>query len=179
MEEIKEFVINFTKQEAETIYLRRQPDLENYNKALQVMDDYSDESLHDTFGMIKLIQLYDQEYYEKWGGEKYPNTRHIYKISHYKDDKYGDVYLVYLSTGNPRDGIFTYGACLFLAKVDNRLKFIRKYIFGDEMLVKDKFEGGQGLEDISFNTLKKPINIERYLEPADDEDGMEHYLKDI
>ncbi|MDH6209345.1 MULTISPECIES: hypothetical protein [Chryseobacterium] len=70
MEEIKEFVINFTKQEAETIYLRRQPDLENYNKALQVMDDYSDESLHDTFGMIKLIQLYDQEYYEKWGGEK-------------------------------------------------------------------------------------------------------------
>ncbi|WP_165850835.1 hypothetical protein [Chryseobacterium sp. 5_R23647] len=45
--------------------------------------------------------------------------------------------------------------------------------------MKDKFEGGQGLEDISFNTLKKPINIERYLEPVADEDGMEHYLKDI
>lgn len=113
------------------------------------------------------------------GKKSYPNTRYVYKISHYKDDKYGDVYLVYLSTGNPRDGIFTYGACLFLAQIDNRLKFIRKYILGDEMLMKDKFKGGQGLKDISFKTLKKAINIERYLEPVDDEDGMKHYSKDI
>lgn len=52
MEEIKEFVICFTKQEAETIYLRRQPDLEAYNKALQTMNDYCVEPLHDSFSMI-------------------------------------------------------------------------------------------------------------------------------
>lgn len=87
--------------------------------------------------------------------------------------------MVYLSTGNPIEEIFTYGACLFITKINNDLKVVKKYIFGDEMLLKDKFEGGQGLEDISFKILKKPIYIELYLEPLDDKNGMEHYLKDI
>ncbi len=179
MEEIKNFVISFTKQEAETIYLMRQPNLETYNMALQKMNNYCVESLHNKFGMIPLMELDDQEYYDTWSKKKYPNPRHIYKISHYKEDSYGDVYVVYLSTGNPIVEIFTYGTCLFITKINNNLKIIKKYVFGNEMLVKDKFEGGQGLEDISFKTLKKPILIERYLEPLDDKDGMEHYLKNV
>ncbi len=179
MEKIKEFIINFTKQEAETIYLSRQPDLQAYNKALEIMNDYCVEPLHDSFGMIHLTHLYEKEYYDRWSKKQYPNTRYLYKISHYKDDKYGDIYVVYLSTGNPIEEIFTYGACLFITKINNNLKIVKKYIFGDEMLIKDKFEGGQGLEDISFKTVKGPIYIERYLEPLDDKDGMEHYLKDI
>lgn len=41
--------------------------------------------------------------------------------------------------------------------------------------IKDKFETGRGLADISFETLKKPIAIERYMKPEDDKDAMEHY----
>ncbi len=179
MEEIKNFVISFTKQEAEAIYLRRQPNLDEYNNALKTMNNYCVEALHDSFGMIQKTELYNQEYYDTWSKKKNPNPRHIYKISHYKEDSYGDVYVVYISERNPNDEIFLYGKCLFVTNINDNLKIIKSYSFGDEMLVKDKFEGGQGLEDISFKTLKKPILIERYLEPLDDKDGMEHYLKNV
>ena len=177
MEEIKKFVINFTKQEAETIYLRRQPNLDEYNNALQVMNDYCVEPLHDSFGMIHSTQLYNQEYYDTWSKKKYPNTRHIYKISHYIDDIYGDVYVVYASLSNPIDEIFSYGDCLFVSKINEELRIIKTYLFTSDFGRKEKFELPRGLEDISFKTLKKPIHIERYLEPLDDKDGMEHYLK--
>ena len=179
MEEIKKFVINFTKQEAETIYLMRQPNLETYNKELQKMNDYCINSLHNKFGMIPLMELDDQEYYDTWSKKKYPNTRHIYKISHYIDDIYGDVYIVYLSLGNPLDEIFSYGDCLFITKINEGLSIIKTYLFSSDVGRKKKFELTRGLEDISFKTLKKPIHIERYLEPLDDKDGMEHYLKNI
>ncbi|MFC7348958.1 hypothetical protein ACFQO9_19750 [Chryseobacterium zhengzhouense] len=178
MEEIKEFIINFTKQEAETIYLRRQPDLAAYNKALQIMNDYCVEPLHDSFSMIPLTKLYDQEYYDEWSKKEYPSTRDIYKISCYENEKYGEVYIAYLSLRTPKR-ILTYGNCLFVTRIEGNLKIVKSYLFSGDVGKKEKFEFPKGLEDISFKTLKKPVKIERYLEPVDDEDGMEHYLKDI
>lgn len=55
----------------------------------------------------------------------------------------------------------------------------KSYLFSGDVGQKEKFEFPKGLKDISFKILKKPINIERYLEPVDDEDGMEHYSKNI
>jgi hypothetical protein len=179
MEEVKSFINAFLKAEAEASDASITPNLEDYNKKLSFMNSFCVEELHNKFGMIPSEELEDEEFYESWEDADSSNTRHLYKISHYKDDKYDDVYVVYISERNPNDEIFLYGKCLFVAKIDNQIKIIKSYSFGDEMLVKDKFEGGQGLEDISFKTLKKPVKIERYLEPVDDEDGMEHYLKDI
>jgi hypothetical protein len=179
MEEIKIFVNSFTKQEAKTTSLRRHPNLEVYNNALQEMNNYCVESLHNTFGMVPLKRIYDQEYYDKWSKKKDASPRHLYKISHYKNDIYDDVYVAYVSERNPSDEIFLYGECLFVARINNELKIIKNYTFGDELLVKDKFEANQGLENISFETLSNPINIVRYMAPDDDEDGMEHYLQDI
>ncbi|MDI1257322.1 MAG: hypothetical protein PSV16_14605 [Flavobacterium sp.] len=180
MENIKTFLENFTKQEAETIYLFRQPNIEEFNKALQKMNEYSVDDLHNKFGMIPSTQLEEPEFYEQWSTKKYPNPRHIYKISQYKDDIYGDVYVAYLSVRNPIAEIFTYGGCLFISRIDNELKIIKFYTFGDPMLIKKKFEtsvGGFG--DISFKTLKSPVSVERYREPEDEDDSMEHYNKDI
>lgn len=179
MEKIKKLIGEFLKSEAETIYLMRQPNIEAYNNSLQKMNDFCVESLYNKFGMIPLRELDDQEYYDKWSKKKYPSKRHIYKISHYKDAKYGDVYVVYISERNPDDEIFLYGECLFVANINNEFKIIKNYTFGDDMSVKDKFQANQGLKDVSFETLEKPINIERYLEPLDDKDAMEHYLNNI
>jgi len=179
MEEVRNFITAFLKAEVEASNASIKPTLEDYNKKLNFMNSFCVEELHNKFGMIPNNELKSEEFYERWKDADASNIRHIYKISHYEDDKYDDVYVVYLSTGNPIEEIFTYGACLFITKINNDLKVVKKYIFGDEMLLKDKFEGGQGLEDISFKILKKPIYIERYLEPLDDKDGMEHYLKDI
>ena len=45
--------------------------------------------------------------------------------------------------------------------------------FDDE----SKWKEGQGI-DISINNLGKPVEIERYLEPEDDDDEMAKYLSD-
>ena len=68
---------------------------------------------------------------------------------------------------------------LFVTKINDEFKIVKYYTFGDDMLVKKKFDIGVGLNDISFETLQKPIAIERYLPPTHDKDGMEHYEMDI
>jgi hypothetical protein len=158
MEEIKEFVIGFTKQEAETIYSIRQPDLEAYNSSLQKMNNYCIDSLHNTFNMVPLMELDDQEYYDEWSKKEYPSARDIYKISHYENEKYGEVYIAYLSLRNP-NRILTYGDCLFVTKIDGNLKIIKSYLFSSDIGKKKKFELPEGLDDLSFKTLKKPVGI--------------------
>lgn len=95
------------------------------------------------------------------------------------DEKYGDVYIVYTSLSNPDGIIFLYGESLFIAKINNEFKIIKRYVFGDEMMMESKFENGLGAGDISFETLQKPIAIERYMSPMHDKDGMKHYEMDI
>lgn len=179
MQTIKNFITQFLQAEAETTFLMRQPNLENYNNALQKMNAYCVESLQNKFGLIPLNELDEPEYYEKWSTKKHPNPRHIYKISQYHDKTYNDVYVVYVSEKNPDDEIFQYGMSLFITIISDELKIIRNYSFGDAMRIKDKFEAGQGFSDISFKTLKKPIAIERYQKPEDDKDAMDHYEADI
>jgi len=179
MENIKTFIEEFLEAEAETTHSMRQPNLDQYNNALQKMNHYCVESLYNTFGLVPLQVLDDQEYYEKWSTKKYPNPRHLYKISRYEDKIYGSVYVAYVSEKNPDDEIFLYGVCIFVTEIKGGLKIIKKYSFGDSMRIKDKFEAGVGLNDISFETLGKPVAIERYKEPKDDEDAMEHYLMDV
>ncbi|MCX8525613.1 hypothetical protein OF897_16995 [Chryseobacterium formosus] len=178
MEEIKKIISEFLKAEAEASDASVKPNLEDYNKKLNFMNSFCVEELHNKFGLVSQNKLKNDEFYERWKDKNSARTRHIYKISQYKDDKYGDVYVAYVSERNPDDEIFLYGECLFVTSIDSELKIIKNYTFGEDR-GKDKFVANQGLKDISFKTLKKPINIERYLEPVDDEDGMEHYSKDI
>ena len=179
MEDVKNFVQAFTQQEAETIYLRRQPDIEQYNTALERMNNYCIESLHNKFGMLPLQKLDDKKYYNQWNKKKYPNPRFLYKISHYKNENYGDVYAVYVSERAPMDNMFGYGDCWFVTKVTDEFKIVKDFAFGNETMSKKKFDISIGIEDISFKALQKPIAIERYLKPEDDEDAMKHYEMDI
>lgn len=179
MEATKEFIENFIKQEAQTIYLRRQPNLEAYNEALQKMNDYCVQSLHNKFGMLPLSKLDNKKYYTQWSNKKSPNARHLYKISHFKNDKYSDVYVAYLSERAPMDNMFGYGDCLFITKVNDDFKIIKTYAFGSEMMSKKKFDISLGSEDISFELLSPFVETKRYQKPEDDEGAMEHYQKDI
>ena len=179
MEELRNFITAFLKAEVEASNASIKPNLEDYNQKLNFMNSFCVEELHNKFGMIPHNELKSEEFYERWKDADSSNIRHIYKICNYKDDKYGEVYVAYISESNPDIEIFLYGECLFVARIDNELKIIKSYTFGDELLVKYKFEASEGLRDISFKTLKKPIHIERYLEHIDDKDSMEHYLKDI
>jgi hypothetical protein len=179
MEEIRNFITAFLKAEVEASNASIQPNLEDYNQKLDFMNSFCVEELYNKFGMIPHNELKSEEFYERWKDADSANTRHIYKISHYTDDAHGDVYLVYLSLRNPIEEIFRYGDCLFVTKINEELRIIKTYLFSSEVGKTRKFEFPKGLEDISFKTLRKPLDIERYLEPLNDKDGMEHYLKNI
>jgi hypothetical protein len=179
MEYIKNFINEFLKAEASASDAMIKPNLDDYNAKLAIMKKFVVKELENTFGMLPRTELWDNDLYEEWKNASPRNPRNIFKISHYIDKIYKDVYVAYISERNPDDEIFLYGMCLFVAYINNDLKIVKKYSFGDSLRIKDKFEAGIGLDDISFETLKKPAAIERYKEPVDDQDAMEHYLMDI
>ncbi|KMQ70284.1 hypothetical protein [Chryseobacterium koreense] len=179
METIKTFIQNFLQAEATASDALVKPNLEDYNQKLEIMNSFCVPELHNKFGMMPRRQLWSDELYENWKDAPSANPRLIYKISQYQDANYGAVYVVYVSGSNPNEMFYLYGECVFVATINEELKIVKNYTFGDDMLIKKKFETPQGLADISFETLKKPISIERYLKPEDDEDAMEHYETDI
>lgn len=179
METIKTFIQNFLQAEATTSDALVKPNLEDYNQKLEMMNSFCVPELHNNFGMIPFTELWDADLYEEWQDAPPIRPRDVYKTSLYVDEKYGDVYIVYTSLSNPDGIIFLYGESLFIAKINNEFKIIKRYVFGDEMMKKRKFENGLGVNDISFKTLQKPIAIERYMPPTHDKDGMEHYEMDI
>ena len=179
MEAIKTFVENFLQAEATAGDALVKPNLDDYNQKLEIMNRFCVPELHNKFGMMPRTELWSDELYEAWKDNLPSEKRDIYKISHYQDEKYGDVYIAYVSGSNPNGLFFLYGECVFVTTINGELKVVKNYTFGDDMLIKKKFETPQGLQDISFETLKKPVAIERYQKPEDDDDAMAHYEMDI
>lgn len=179
METIKTFIQNFLQAEATTSDALVKPNLEDYNQKLETMNSFCVPELHNKFGMVHRTELWDEDFYEDWKDAPPQNPRNIYKISKYQDENLGAIYVVYVSGKNPIASIYRYGECVFVSAISNELKIIKSYTFGDRMKIKKKFEAPAGRTDISFETLQKPIAIERYIPPTHDKDGMEHYEMDI
>ncbi len=175
MEAIKTFVENFLQAEATAGDALVKPNLEDYNQKLEIMNRFCVPELHNKLGMMPLSELWDDDFYEEWIDAPPVCPRYLYKISHYHDEKYGDVYVAYVSARNPNGIFFIYGTSFFVTKINDELKVVKDYTFGDDMLIKKKFQIGIGLADVSFETLQKPIAIKRYMPPTHDKDGMEHY----
>jgi hypothetical protein len=179
MEEVKNFLNEFLKAEAAASYALVKPNLGDFNNKLAIMNRFCVEELQNKLGMIPRTELWDDDLYEEWKDAAPIEPRNLFKISHYKNEIYGDVYVAYLSPKNPNGRIFRYGECLFITKIEDELRGIKIYGFGDKMRIKKKFETTSGIEDISFETLKNPVEIERYIPPQHDNDALEHYLMDV
>lgn len=180
MQTIKTFIQNFLQAEATTSDALVKPNLEDYNQKLETMNSFCVPELHNKFGMVHRTELWDEDFYEDWKDAPPQNPRNIYKISKYQDENLGAIYVVYVSGKNPIAGVFRYGQCVFVSNIKDELKIVKSYSFGyDDRKIKKRFEAGTGLPDISFETLQKPIFIERYMPPSKDKDGMEHYEMDI
>lgn len=179
MEEVNNFLNEFLKAEATASDALVKPDLEDFNTKLAIMNRFCVEELQNKLGMIPRTELWEDDLYEEWKDAAPVQPRNVFKISQYKDQNYGDVYVAYVSPKNPNGRIFRYSECQFITKMDGELKIIKTYGFGDPMRIKKKFGTTLGVEDISFETLKNPIEIERYLPPQHDNDALEHYLMDI
>ncbi len=180
MNEIKEFIEAFFKIEAKARHSWGFPDIDAFNSNLNDLNDFCTSELHDSFGMLHLLEPEDEEFYEDSKDDPYPNVRHLFKISEYDNSEYGKVYVVYSSKSSPYDDYFVYYHCFFIAKINNSYKIIKKYRFTDDsrMLDHNVWIEEEGLDKVTFKNLGKFIQTERYLEPVDCKFSMEDYKQD-
>ena len=104
------------------------------------------------------------------------NPRHLYKISHYQNEKYGDLWACYVSIANSYMNTKRINDCFIIAEINGELKIIAK--FGIDIDHPTwKFYGGD--RELKMSSLGKLQSVERIMEPVDDVWSMEQYKKDI
>ncbi|MDO6675255.1 hypothetical protein Q4517_06795 [Tenacibaculum sp. 1_MG-2023] len=181
MEQIKIFLDRFTQIEAQANYLRLKPNVKNYNNAYEQMNTFLIKELAGQMGLLKLEKLESEKFYNDYKDSEPFNTRKVYKISHYKHEKYKDVWVAYTSEINPFDDFNTMSESLFIIREGENYKIAKQYIYssyssdGNET----SWEELQGDKCLTFSSLGGYVNSERYDEPLDDEESMKMYLEDL
>lgn len=133
------------------------------------------EPLKDKLGVV-----YDEE--DLFGfedtPEDYKHPRHLFKISHYKNEIYGNIFLAYVSGFLFDDDIaerYRMTDCFCIATIKDELKIIK--LSGVDLDTGEWIDL-LGTSDISIENLGTFIAAERYLEPVHDKDNMAKYLAD-
>lgn len=185
MEKIREFLIELFEKEQKAIFLEYSKDkIEEYNIFIEEKINIYFKNPYDKdldkiipFNLIgKLHNPASDRFYKSKENAPYPTPRHLYKISHYQNGTYGDLWACYVSIANPYNNITGIDDCFIVTEIDGELKIVAK--FGPDIdQPKWKFYGGD--RELKMNKLGKLLSIERIMEPIDDSWSMEQYIKDI
>lgn len=182
MEKIKEFLNDLIKAEetAHTEY-RKEDNIEVYNEAVDDLDSYtflvSKDHSDVSFNLIKMDKPHDDDFFEELPLMEDIVPREIYKISHYQNERYGDLWACYLSVANAYMGVKRIHECFIVVQIDGELKIIAS--FAQDMDQPKKWRCYGGDRGLKIKELGKLLEIERLLEPIDDVWSMEEYAKDI
>lgn len=176
MEKIKEFLNLLFKKEQEAINFSFFKDkLSEYNEvSFEIKSYMNDETVG--FGLPQKTQLNSDRFYKTKENAPYPNPRQLYKISHYQNEKYGDLWVCYVSIANPYNNITGMDDCFIVAEIKGKLKIIAKFIKDSDT---KKWIHVGGDENLKLYNIGKLQEIERIMEPKDDIWSMEQYNKDI
>ncbi len=177
MKEVKEFIEAFFTEEATKNTNEIRPDIESYNHSVDRYNSMVIEQLN--VGLID--KLKDEDFYELYEDQSDFRLRHLLKISGYKHNIYGDVWIAYVSQSNPRPKRKYLKEAIFIIKENGGFKVARTYIYSmyDTGGEKYNWEGLGGYRDLTFESAEGPVAIERYQEPLEDFDGLKHYTDDI
>lgn len=186
MKKIVEFLKFLFEKEQEAIFLEYKKDkIEDYNIFIQEQinihfENPYEKSLGRTipFNLIgKIHNPASDRYYKAKANAPYPTPRHLYKISHYQNKDYGDLWACYVSVDNPGTGqTKILHSCFIVASINEHLKIIAQFN-PDRDTGKWAFVGGD--RELKMYKLGKLLSIERYLEPVNDDWGIEQYNRDI
>ncbi|GAA4272697.1 hypothetical protein U6A24_08080 [Aquimarina gracilis] len=180
MKEVQELIDNFSQDEALAYDAKKKPDYEFANQALRNMHQHTISALAGQMGLIYKTKNESDEYYEKKKNKPAYNPRHLFKISHYNHQKYGEVWIAYVSTVNPDPDIKLLSHAFFIVKEDGDLKIARIYIYSNQrgMSTTYDWEGLNGYQDLTFESLGELIEVNRILEPLDYQDSLKLYLEE-
>ncbi len=177
MKQIKRFLDEFANIESQANYLRLKPNLNEYNNAYEKMNTFLAKVLVGQMGLLKQDKLESEKFYNDYKDSEPFTPRKTYKISHYKHEKYNNVWIAYTSEINPFDDFNLITEALFIIEDDQSLKIGKQYIYSGNYAedYEKAWDSLQGYKDLTFSSLGEYVSSERYDEPLDDEDSMKMY----
>ncbi|WP_196887671.1 hypothetical protein [Aureivirga sp. CE67] len=177
MNEIKQFLNSFFDAEVEAWHASTKRDTDDTRQKIDKMHSFCIEKLHNKFGLVRTLVYESDDFYERNKDAPKSNPRHLFKLSYYSHEKYGDLYLAYVSINSPRMSSIKYFNCFFIANINNKLQIVKSYFKSqNEYDYTYDWVEGEGLQNITFETAGKFISCERYLEPSSCEFSMKDYL---
>lgn len=186
MEEIKEFIKKILAKEAECWTELNLNNLNAFNERVRELYEMTTERIGKSFGISTMT---DFGIFKRTAKEISENPlsykpRHLYKLSFYKNEIYGDIWVAYVSVKNPsiepKSDVFFQG--FILAYVNNGLKAIGTMVTEKNRSTM-KVDGWRASpynpSDLDINILGGFISTERYFEPNNRDDfSLEEFFKD-
>ena len=178
LEDIKKFIEEISQIEVIANNASLSSNVHFSNKHIGIYYSYFVDEITNRMGIIVRPQkgLDTEDSSEEELESTYKHLRRLYKISHYQNDYFGEVYLCYTSGFIPNDFAAMVESmidCLIVAKIDEQYKVIMHAGLDPET---DKWMDFVGSEHISLKKPGKLMSIERLIEPIDDDDEMAKYL---
>lgn len=177
MENIKKFLNDFFEAEANALNATIRPDLDFARKEADIMYGYCIKELYNQMDVVPPLAPYTTAEYEDFKNFPPANKRQLFKISHYNNPKYTDLFIVYVSKIAPKSNRLKIGSALFVATINDELKIVRSFFFGGDSEV-PVWNPSSGDREVSFDTAGKLIGIERILEPKNDPFSIQEYKED-
>jgi hypothetical protein len=178
MENIREFIESVFIKEADAWTKDELNNLDDFNQTVRALHSFAIDKVGKGFGIFERDELVF---------EQNPITykpRHLFKISAYKNQVYGDVWVAYASGINPRSeigkSVISHG--FIVGMIENEIK-----ILGTMMIHKNrstmKVQGWKGNiynpDNLDIKKIGKFLSAERYHEPDNYDDfSLKEYLKD-
>lgn len=183
MENIVDFLEQFFITEAKMATLKRVPNIENFNTALNEYFNFLVPQLRGATGHMPLTKLDDEDVYMMLEGLPDDRPRLLFKISQYSHEKYGTVWVAYVSNSNPLDGPKFWHTALFIVN-EGGLKIGRYMLWTNYTDRGDKdapfaWDEMWGYHDLNFETIVGPVDILRVQGPSEENGGLEQYNADI
>lgn len=186
MEKIKEFIEKILAKEAECWTNLNLNDLDAFNQSVRELYKMTTERIGKSLGISEMTDFGIFKRAEKEIAENPLSyeSRHLYKLSSYKNEIYGDIWVAYVSVKNPsiepKSDVFFQG--FILASINNELKIIGTMVTEKNrstMKVDGWRASPYNSSDLDINKLGQFISTERYFEPNNRDDfSLEEYLKD-
>ena len=175
--EIKDFLEEFFQAELDARNSTSIPDLDNMNNKIRKMYTYCSEALHFCFGIIPEKSLKDPEYYEERKGFKHEHPRFLFKISHYRNKIYKDLFLAYTTSSVPMSAKYLkISKCLFIGKQAGEYKILNYYFVNNEYPDRIHWVKVEGqIHSPTFEDAGEFVKAERYLEPTYNKRSVEDY----
>ncbi len=162
--EARAFLERLTRIELESHNLDTVPDLERFNAKVDELYSHCHEDLHGTLNILKKDELEDDSYFENYKDYQLDRPRFLFKISHYKNAKYGDLYVAYVTeSALEYSDHLSYFQALFLAKLESEFKVVAVSFVNHENLDNIHWAKTAGIyeDDLSLDNAGEFVATER------------------